>query len=158
MTTFSTSTSFVASGQDSDAPGLWQRVDAGDATDLVNSQTTTVLAIGGNRVIRDLTTSSRVLTPNGDAINDEIVFHFSVTRINAAQAVTLKLYDLAGAIVSQLTEQRADPRGSYSMVWTGADASGALVPPGIYIARLEVDVQSETAGATSAQRIVHVAY
>ena len=35
-TTFSTSTSFVASGQDSDTPGLWQRVDSGDATDLVN--------------------------------------------------------------------------------------------------------------------------
>jgi len=157
-TTFSTSTSFVTSGQDSDAPGLWQRVDAGDATNLVNSQTTTVLAIGGNRVIRDLTASTEVLTPNGDGVNDEMVFHFSVTRISAEQAVTLRIYDLAGAVVSALSERRADPRGSYAMEWTGADASGALVPPGIYIARLEVDVQSETASATSAQRIVHVAY
>ena len=57
-TTYSTSTSFRAAGQDSRSPG-WQRVDPGDATDLVDSQTTTLLALEGNQVIRGLEAGSR---------------------------------------------------------------------------------------------------
>ena len=157
-TPFSTSTSFRASGQDSNAPGLWQRVDAGDATDLVDSQTTTVLSLAGNEVIHDFAVSSRIITPNSDGVNEEMVFHFNVTRISSEQPVTLRILDLSGAVVSEISEQRADPRGSYSMVWTGRNAGGSLVPPGIYIAEVAVEAQSETATATSLHRLVSVAY
>ena len=157
-TSFSTSTSFQASGLDSDTPGVWQRVDAGDATHLVDSQTTTVLSLSGNRVIRNFAIGSPVLTPNGDGVNEEIAFDFSVTRISDEQPVTLRIFDLAGAVVIEMTEQRADPRGNYSMAWTGRDGGGNLVPPGIYIAEVEVDAQSSTASATSEHRLVHVAY
>ena len=156
-TTYSTSTSFRAAGQNSRSPG-WQRVDPGDATDLVDSQTTTVLALEGNQVIRDLEAGSRVLTPNGDGIHDEVSFDFSVTRISAVQTVTLTLFDLRGGVVEELTEERSDPRGSYSMTWNGRDASGTVTPPGTYIARIEVKADSESATATTAHRLVHVAW
>jgi hypothetical protein len=156
-TTFSTSTSFRASSQDSDTPG-WQRVDPGDATDLVNSQTTAVLALDGNRVILGLTIESPVMTPNGDGRNDETIFNFNIARINSEQTITVGIYDLSGSMVGQVTEERKDPRGGYSMPWNGQDTKGDLVPPGIYIARIEVDSQSASAASTSVQRLVHVAY
>ena len=99
-----------------------------------------------------------MLTPNDDGINDDLTFTFNVTQISAEQAVTMTIYDLTGSAVRQLSERRTDPRGSYTMVWTGRDASGDLVAPGIYIAGLEVDAQSGSASATSEHRLVHVAY
>ena len=157
-TIFSTSTSFKVAGQNSEEPGLWQRVDAGDATELVNSQTTAVLALTGNEVISNLSTGSGVLTPNGDGINDMMTFHFTVARINSAREVRLTIFDLGGTVVRQTMEKRADPRGSYAISWLGDDDSQALVPPGIYIARIEIDVDSASATSTSAHRLIHVAY
>ena len=157
-TIFSTSTSFKVAGQNSEEPGLWQRVDAGDATELVNSQTTAVLALTGNEVISNLSTGSGVLTPNGDGINDMMTFHFTVARINSAREVRLTIFDLGGTVVRQTMEKRADPRGSYAISWLGDDDSQALVPPGIYIARIEIDVDSASATSTSAHWLIHVAY
>ena len=88
-TIFSTSTSFKVAGQNSEEPGFWQRVDAGDATELVNSQTTAVLALSGNEVISNLSTGSGVITPNGDGINDMMTFRFTVARINSEREVRL---------------------------------------------------------------------
>ena len=99
-----------------------------------------------------------MLTPNGDGIHDEVSFDFSVTRISAVQTVTLTLFDLRGGVVEELTEERSDPRGSYSMTWNGRDASGTVTPPGTYIARIEVKADSESATATTAHRLVHVAW
>ena len=156
-TTYSTSTSFRAFGQDSSTPG-WQRVDAGDATELVNSQSTSVLALAGNRFILDMAIESPVMTPNGDDQNDRTVFNFAVARISAEQMVSVSVYDLSGTMVAQIIEERDDPRGVYSLSWTGHDAHGDLVAPGIYIARVEVESQSESTASTAVQRLVHVAY
>ena len=157
-TTFSTNTNFRASGQDSNNPGLWQRVDAGDATDLVNSQTTAVLALEGNDVISDVAISTPVITPNADGVNDVMSFNFNVARINSRQTVRVTIFDLSGAMVKEIFEERADPRGPYSITWLGDDAADTLVPPGIYLARIEVDVDSGSATATSVYRLVQVAY
>ena len=157
-TPYNTSTSFQALGQDSGTPGFWQRVDVGNATELVDSQSTTVLAISGNRVLQDLATSSAVLTPNGDGVNDEATFEFGIARISSGEAVSLRIYDLSGTLVGEFSEERQDPRGSWEMAWNGRDGSGNLVPPGIYIASVEVATQSATATGTTAQRLLHVAY
>ncbi|MCY3763678.1 MAG: gliding motility-associated C-terminal domain-containing protein [Gemmatimonadetes bacterium] len=157
-TIFSTSTSFKVAGQNSEEPGFWQRVDAGDATELVHSQTTAVLALSGNEVISNLSTGSGVITPNGDGINDIMTFHFTVSRINSEREVTLTIFDLGGSVVRQKMEKRADPRGSYAVSWPGDDDSQSLVPPGIYIARIDIDVDSASATSTSAHRLIHVAY
>ena len=152
------SASFRASVQDSDHPGFWQRVDAGEATGLVGSQVTTVVALAGNQVIRDLRLDSVVLTPNGDGVNDALEFAFDVAVVSAAREVRLVICDLGGRPVWEMVERRPDPRGSYTFVWTGGDDDGDLVPPGIYVARLEVDVDSESAAATRVARVVHLAY
>jgi hypothetical protein len=155
---FSNSVTFDAAVQNSDNPGFWQRVDEGDATDLVSSQVTTVLALEGNDVVQDLRLDSAVLTPNGDGVNDGLIFHFSVARINGDKDVRLLIYDLSGVLVHRIVERRPDPRGNYTLEWSGRGRSGQRVPPGIYLARVEVDVDSDNASGTSELRTVYVVY
>ena len=145
---------FVRDGGDD----FWQRVDEGDATAEVNSQRLTVVALEGAEVIRNFTVGSRVLTPNADGINDELVMGFTVARISGEQPVTLTIYDLSGRIVRRLEERRIDVRGQYDLHWDGTDASSALAEPGIYLARLDVDVDSGAAKATTRVQAVYVAY
>ena len=157
-TVLANSASFRASVQNSATPGFWQRVDEGDATDQVDSGVTTVLALEGNEVIRDLRLDTRVITPNGDGVNDAATFRFEVARVSAGREVSLTIYDLSGRRINALAEDRTDPRGEYTLVWFGTDPAGRTVPPGIYLARLEVQVDSNTATQTSIDRVIHVSY
>ena len=157
-TIFANSASFDAAVQSSGAAGFWQKVDGGEATDLVDSQTTTVLALGDNELIKDVRLDSRVVTPNGDGANDALKFSFSIARLIQSDGVSVSIYDLSGALVKKLAADKADPRGQYDVLWFGENASGQLVPVGIYLARIEVDTDVETGVETSAQHLVYVAY
>ena len=157
-TIFGNSASFGAQVQNSAVPGFWQRVDEGDPTELVGSQTVTVLALSGDEIIRDFRLGSRVFTPNGDGVNDELVVSFGVARVGAERPVTLTVYDLSGIEANRIEERRPDPRGNYVFRWDGKDHLGEPVPPGIYLARVKVDVDSGSADNTFVQRVVHVAY
>ena len=157
-TIFGNSASFGALVQNSAAPEFWQRVDEGDPTELVSSQTVTVLALSGDEIIRDFSLESQIFTPNGDGVNDELVVSFGVARVGAERPVTLTVYDLSGAETSRIEERRPDPRGNYVFRWDGKDHLGESVPPGIYLARVKVDVDSGSADNTFVQRVVHVAY
>lgn len=139
--------------------GVWQRVDAGDATDLVRSSSITVL-VEGSSLLSELRASTQVLSPNGDGVNDDVVFSFAVSRLARQQPVRLSIHDLAGRLVADRQEHRLDPRGAYAMRWDGTAGSvqgGALVPPGVYLARLQIDVDG-AGGAVSRQRLIHIAY
>ena len=157
-TIFGNSASFRALVQNSAAPNFWQRVDEGDPTELVGSQTVTVLALSGDEIIRDFSLRSPVFTPNGDGVNDELLVRFGVARVGTERPVTLTVYDLSGVETSRMEERRPDPRGNYIFRWDGKDHLGEPVPPGIYLARVKVDVDSGSADNTFVQRVVHVAY
>jgi hypothetical protein len=152
------SASFRGFVRDASQSEFWQRVDPGDATTLAASQTVTVLALEGSEVIGDFRIVQSILTPNGDGINDDLRVEFSVARIAGDRAVTLEIFDLSGRAVARVEEHRADSRGQYALLWDGRDASGHLVPPGIYVARVDVDVDSDRAVNTSAQRVIYVAF
>ena len=151
------SASFRAAVREGD-DGSWQRIDEGDATGLVNSQKMTVLALDGSEVIHDLALDSDAVTPNADGFNDELVMRFSVARVTGDQPVELTIYQLNGRIVRRLEERRADARGRYEMRWDGTDSSGGRVPPGIYLARLDIAVDSGSAKDTEHVQAIHLAY
>jgi len=157
-TLFGNSASFRGLVQNSAAPGFWQRIDEGDPTELVGSQTVTVLALGGNEIIKNFRTDSQVVTPNGDGANDELIFSFAITRVNTEKPVTLKVYDLTGTVVREIVERPPDPRGRYVFRWDGRGEGGETVPPGIYLVRIEVEADDESAGNRSIQRVIYVAY
>ncbi len=159
---FSTGAVLRASLQNgSGGSAAWQRVDAGNAVALGAGNTTTLVgAVGRNELLYDVRVEPRAFSPNGDGINDDTVFEFTVVRVGDSSPAEVIIYDLSGRSVRRLVEQRAVSTGPRSLRWDGRDDAGHVVMPGIYYARLRV--ATETAGAdidnAEVLRTISVAY
>jgi flagellar hook assembly protein FlgD len=57
--------------------------------------------------------------------------------LDEPQAVTLRIYDLKGAVVRTLLDGSVLSADSHEVLWDGCDARGRMVGAGIYIYRLE---------------------
>ena len=140
---------------------VWQRVDAGDALDQVQGNTTTLVgSIQSKELLSDVAVKPPVFSPNGDGINDRALFVFNVVRVGDDSPVEVDIYDLGGRWVRGLVERRGVSTGAYEIPWDGRNAVGKLVPPGIYYARLRIDTTTEGADVTGKEvlRTVAVAY
>lgn len=69
-------------------------------------------------------------------------------RVNQAENLTLKIYNLAGELVREIFSGIA-LTGSYQFNWNGCDVRGQTVASGVYF----VVCQSQTPGQTSAQQV-----
>ena len=154
-TIFVYNTFFIGSMGHSEFENSWQRADDGDANGVVDSETTVVLALERGELLGDLQVDSG-FTPNGDGINDELEVSFSLMRLTAAVPVAIEIYDLSGRLVTRIAQETT--AGHHAVAWTGVDQSGAIVPPGIYLMRIDLDVDSTSKKNTSVHRLVHVAY
>ena len=157
-TIYGHSAAFDAGVKATGAAGTWQRVTIGNAAEHVPSESNVVVALGDNAALTALRVEPPVVTPNGDGVNDAAVFRFSVNRLHSETAVQLSIYDLAGRLVYRRLAERADPRGRYALEWRGEGMKGALIPPGTYLARIELPAYSERAQQTTLTRILRVAY
>ena len=155
-TIFGYNTFFIGSTGHSAFKNSWQRVDDGDANGIVDSETTVVLALERGELLGDLQVD-RVFTPNGDGVNDELEVRFSLLRVLSAAPVQVDVYDLAGRPVARIAETTLTT-GRHTVTWTGVDLSGAVVPPGIYLMRIDLKVDSTSEKKTSVHRLVRVAY
>ena len=90
----------------------------------------------------------------------EIGARMTVVRLSDDSPVEVTIYDLSGRAVRRLVERRAVSTGEYAIGWDGKDASGGLVPPGIYYARLRLaaDKGGISTSKTEVLRMVSVAY
>ena len=154
---FDFATFFNGSTSHSSFANSWQKVDDGDANGTIDSEQTAVLALEKGEVLGDVEVSSAIITPNGDGINDEMAVGFSLMRVGTSAPLRVRIYDLSGRLVRPL-RQESISTGRHSVVWTGVDQSGALVPPGIYLLRIEIDVDSDSSTGTLVDRLVHVVY
>ena len=148
--------SFVRSS-DSDE-GVFQRVDtaAKDATELVDSSTAQVslMALPGS-LIQDVVLSP-VFTPNGDGINDELLVHFVLLKVQEERPLDVAFYDLGGRLVGQGQGSAVGGKvGTQAFVWDGRNVDGQLVPPGIYLCQIKLEADDQ---ANKLTRLVHVAY
>ena len=117
----------------------WQRADPGDVLAAVQGNTTTIVStLKIKKLITGIEVQPLVFTPNGDGINDEVIFSFRVTRLSSSSPVEVTVYDLSGRAVRHLAEQRPLSTGSYAIGWDGRDSENMVVPPGIYFARLQI--------------------
>ena len=116
-----------------------------------------ILALERGAVLGDIEVKNKIFTPNGDGINDDMAVSFSFMRVKASTPLQVKIYDLGGRLVHQLREEYITT-GRHSVVWAGVDNSGALVPPGIYVLRIDAKVDSKSSRNTSDYRLVHVSY
>ncbi len=156
-TVFQSGSTFGLEAASSSSPDIWQSADAGDAVgdELAAGSGLTVLTPLGGGQVRLSDTSSRVFTPNGDGINDQVVFEFAVLTINVDRQVGIDLFDLSGHRVRSLRETRDLANGLYRFQWDGRTDDGVLVPPGIYLVRYEVD---SDAGGSTPTGTISVAY
>jgi len=139
----------------SDQLGVWQRVDP----DPGEKAATTVFLpsfSADTPLIGNVLITPRVLTPNGDDINDVASIRFSIFKVSE-KAPSVRIYNLQGELVRELTaEQVQEPAyPTWKANWDGSDASGLIVLPGVYICRIEIDAES---GDRSITRTVVVAY
>jgi len=157
---FSTGVVLQAAMGNSSLENSWQQVDAGDVTDLAQSQGLQILAsVSDNKVLGDVEIRPPVVTPNGDGINDAMTFDFTVRRLSGVRPVDVLIYDLSGHLVKTLSVQQPIVAGTYSIDWAADNEQGQVVPPGIYILRIDVDTDSNSGvKKTGVQRLLHVAY
>jgi gliding motility-associated-like protein len=75
---------------------------------------------------------SRVITPNGDGLNDLFVVQYDPGPDYVTP--TGQIFDLRGAFVSNMVPSQA--QGGYSMVWDGK-MNGTPVHSGVYVYRIQ---------------------
>ena len=128
---------------DSQTAGLPQSIVAGDARADVASDGLQVVASDTRlKPLGPLTLSTPVLTPNGDGANDRVEIAFDLFGISGG-GLDVSVYDLAGRRLARVLESPA-AAGPYAPTWDGRDSGGRLAAPGIYVVRIEVDVDDGT--------------
>ena len=135
-------------------PEAGQRVEPGNASDEVDSETIVVSLPVGGGVFANLVIEPAVVTPNGDDIGDELEIEIDVLRLVVPRPFEVRILDLGGRLVRDLRQDTGTAR-HYSFRWDGRDQTGALTPPGLYLLRLELAGDARTETVT---RVVGVAY
>ena len=137
------------------ADNVRQVIDEGNAGDeLASDQLQIVAEDNIPAAIADLRVEPRTVTPNGDGRNDELMIRYSLFGVLDAD-VELGIYTLAGQPVRRMTMAGQDAGVSPPVMWNGADDSGKLVVPGVYLCQ----VVTETSRGRFANTItVSVAY
>ena len=151
---FKVGTVFNAKVFNSDEPDeVRQRVTAGDADPLFDSSSLSVVPanIGGS-VISSLRVAP--LTPNDDNVNDVLRIEYDLVNLDGNVPVTLTVFTLGGDPIADIPVT-AVGSGRFPATWDGVGKGGDLVPPGIYLLRLEVDADKGRASALATFPVVY---
>ena len=137
--------------------GLPQEVESGDVSDEMGTNQLRMVAVESSlgSVLRQLEVQPSVFTPQGDGVNDVVSIRFTLFQVLGGTEVEVGLYTLGGQRVWQqvLEVQRAGPQEAVE--WDGRNEAGALVPPGVYMARVRVEADQ---GDFDQLQVVSVAY
>ena len=141
---------------DSESGEVPQRVQPGDANPevLTNALRVLTTAASANNLVSSLALSSPVFTPNGDGINDQLVVNYNLLQLVKPVAVEVEIYDLAGRQVRTVLNAES-VSGAYAVSWDGRDDRRQVVPPGIYVAVVQVHTERETFVSTSSMGVAY---
>ena len=135
---FLNSTTFFVELSNATRPGMIQIASDGDVSDLAGSQSMVVVTdLLKAPLLDSLQVEPETFTPNGDGINDQTQVRFSVFRMDGSAQFSVRIHDLAGRAVRDLSFQRSDASGDHVLEWDGKDDAGVTVLPGTYIFRVE---------------------
>jgi len=109
---------------------------------------------GGRSLLDNIGLSPNPFSPNGDGVNDEVAITYDVLRLINAGTISVQVYDLSGRSVRALRERQLTS-GGYTEIWDGTDDAGDLVAPGVYMVRINADVD---VGEKAIVHTVAVAY
>ncbi|MDE2811853.1 MAG: gliding motility-associated C-terminal domain-containing protein [Gemmatimonadota bacterium] len=134
---------------------MFQHARGADVDPVLLGEGLTVrLSASNAALVADVEPTRRVLTPNGDGVNDLFAVAYSLLKLTRPAAVFFRIYDLGGGLVRR-GYAGEDQSGRFAQVWDGRDDWGRLVAPGIYLYHLEV---AADVGTTRHSGLVNVAY
>ena len=119
-----------------------QQIQPGNATFRFSSDALAVKTPLGGDLLIQVAAVPGIFTPNGDGINDEVVFSYKLREVATARAVSLQIYDLAGRLVHALPAVSAKS-GAFEYAWNGQDAQGHALPPGTYLYELTLETKDQ---------------
>jgi len=131
-----------------------QQADAGNANPEVASEAVAVALPASSRLIDQLRLSPPLFTPNGDGIGDRLSLEFNLLMFYQPRPLRVDIFDLGGRKRRCLSQAEA-LAGQVGVEWDGLDEAGRLVPPGLYVLRVEAEGDAQTERAS---RLVGVAY
>ena len=133
---------------------LAQRINPGDASAELPSEELIVRTSLSDRLLGDLRVEPKVVTPNGDGLNEAIEFSFNLLQLTDAAPMRLEIFDLSGrqwrSIHAALPQS-----GRFHFSWDGRDGAGGVVPPGLYVYRLAVEAESGDAQQSGTIAVVY---
>ena len=136
------------------AASLPQSIEAGDAhADVTSNSIQVVSSDEALGILGAIGLSSPVVTPNGDGTNEQVAIGFDLFGV-AGGALRVEAHDLSGRRCAAILDAQA-AAGPYALQWDARDEQGRLVPPGLYLIRVAVEVDRGTFARLAA---VGVAY
>jgi len=139
---FELATTFLGTVTDSQAETLPQPIVAGDASEMLSTNSLRVLSFSDQQpaLLQNLRFSTPVLTPNGDGVHDELRVAYALYGLPEQVPIELVVYALDGRRMATVP-QGLQTAGPQMARWDGRDAEGQALPPGVYL--LSVALQSE---------------
>ena len=135
-------TTFQGWVRDSSRPlELPQSINPGNAADEVLSEALTVRTSLSQRLLTDMLVEPKVVTPNGDGVNEKVDFSFKLLQITSRVSLSLKIFDLSGE-KRRVIRKNNQYSGFLHFSWDGRDNSGNLVPPGLYVYQVSVEAEN----------------
>ena len=134
-------TPFNAWVRDSERPGeLAQQINPGDASLEVESESFVIRTTLSKDLLADLQVEPRLITPNGDGMNEEVSFSGDLMQLTDRVPLTLGIFDLSGRLLK--TQEDLSRSGKFNFTWGGRSAGGRLIPPGVYLYQIAVEAES----------------
>ncbi len=142
---FSLAWTFSGEVYNADVDALPQPVEPGDASAKLGTNSLRVLGMAGQNAgpVMGLDFSTRVLTPNGDGIHDEVEIGYALVGLPEDVPVVFKVYSLDGRRVAKRS-LGTQHFGVQRVRWDGRDGDGVLLSPGIYL--VEIAPEAERTG------------
>ena len=141
-------TTFSGRAINSRFPSVPQRLEAGNAADFGpgdhDELSGLFVAIPEEQIgdlVGQIALSTRVVTPNGDGLNDGLLLQFNLLQLTDRAPVLFDLFDLSGRRVARV-DLGLHGLGPAEYRWDGRGGDGRLLAPGTYMWRLRVDADA----------------